>query len=215
MIFYFRIVGLNRDLVPPMRQKVYDEMRKLYLIIALLMASATGYCQQYVTEEFLRGRMVCQKPLLYPENPRTYQSSPVVLSVSIDKEGKLTDTKFLSGHPLLNKSATDYLHGCKSNPLLDGEGAKEMSGIIAIWYDLGRDKPIYGVDLPLIKVLGKDSFEIEGEALNRDRLILWLDSRQIKKTRSIVHLLVKQDPPDEIMKLLLKSGARNIFIHYE
>jgi TonB family protein len=190
-------------------------MRKLCIAITLFMASATGYCQQYVTEGFLRGRIVCKNPPAYPDLGRSRLQAPVVLSVDIDKEGKLKALKVLSGHALLNDSAIRFLRGCTFDPLMDGESPKEMSGVITIWYDLAENQPVYGIDLPVIKVLGKDAFEIEGNMLNRDRLVMWLESKQIRKNRPVLHLSVKEDAPVDVLKLLRKSGAGNIFIHYE
>jgi hypothetical protein len=190
-------------------------MKKLFLIVAFLMTSSAAYCQQHMTEEFLRGRLACKNPLVYPDLNGSSLQAPVVLSVTFDKEGKLKDEKVLSGHTLLNKSATDYLRGCTYDPLVDKEGAKETSGIITIWFDFQANTPVYGIDLPLIKVLGKDSFEIEGEPLNRDRLIMWLARKEIRKNHPILHIRVKEDSPADILKLLRKEGAGNIVIHYE
>ena len=169
----------------------------------------------FVTESFLLGRVERRGELEYPLIDRPRIPGKVVFSVLIDTKGQVERADRLAGHAILNDSARKYLQTWKFVPAREGKSTVKMSGTITIWFDLVRRNPIRGLDLPVIRVLGTNSYMVGDSLLNRSDFERWLEQQNIRATRRIVRILVRESPAAEILKVLTSAGAKDISIQYE
>jgi len=194
-------------------------MKALFLALAFFISTIAAAQQSsavFVTESFLRNRLIEKGELVYPEFQRGPRiAGRVIFHVVVDQSGKIEKADIIDGHPLLNQSAQDYLQTLKFIPITGEKAVAMMDGIFTVWFDFVRNGPINGLDLPPIRYLGSDSFMVESRTLNLVQLIRWLESKRISKTRSVLHLLVKEIPKAEVLNLFKTTGVRDISIHFE
>jgi TonB family protein len=195
-------------------------MKIFQTIPILLFFTSYGLAQQsnvaFVTESFLLARVVEKGRLVYPE----FDGSPripgkVIFAVVIDEKGNLETSEILSGHGLLDQSAQNYLQTWKFLPLRNKQMAHKMSGTITIWFDFVPNKPVKGLELPAITVMGSDSFIVEGKTVNMGQLRNWIKSENVRDKQLIMHLQVKEHLSEHIIRQLRETGVRDICIHYE
>ncbi|RQV97140.1 TonB family protein [bacterium] len=195
-------------------------MKILEIILFLFLFSSYGFTQQsnmvFVTESYLLARVVERGQLIYPEfaeSPRV--PGKVIFAVVVDENGNLEQSAILSGYRFLDQSAQNYLQTWKFLPLRDQHIAYKMSSIITVWFDFVSNKPIRGLELPTIKVMGADSFIVEGKTINFVQLRNMIDSENVRDKQKMMHLIVKDPPSEQIIRKLMEAGVRDICIHSE
>jgi hypothetical protein len=93
--------------------------------------------------------------------------------------------------------------------------SKKMSGVITVLYDFVESIPVNGLDLAVVRVLGKDSFGIGKKILTLNQLMHWLGAQNTRDPHPILHLLIKEFPSAEVLSKLEAAFHGDIFIHFE
>jgi TonB family protein len=83
----------------------------------------------------LQSKLIRKVDPVYPEEARSVQlSGKVILSVTVDEEGNVSDIKATNGHPLLDKAATAAVSQWKYSPtLLNGEPVPVITTVTVIF----------------------------------------------------------------------------------
>ncbi|MBN2319553.1 MAG: TonB family protein [Acidobacteria bacterium] len=193
-------------------------MKAFMIFIAfcsLFVTSTLAFNTEYVTEEFLLDRVIEKGELQYPDIGKPKIPGRVILSVVINENGIVEKTNIIAGHSFLNESAVNYINTWKFLPLTDNENTYKMSGIITVWFDFASNNPIRGQHLAPIRVLGIDTFIVDGRNMNYPQLENWIRSKTECVSCVILQLQVRDTPSEEFFKMLRINGFKNVHLQYE
>lgn len=192
----------------------------LFVLLGLWLGSAaqaqTTTAFLNVTEGFLRDRIVHSCDLAYPLVGRARLPGYVVFKLLVDEAGQVSEKEILAGHVLLDGAAKECVEQIRFDPpKIDGR-FRRMSGLYTVRFDLVKDAPFMGEDLPLIQALGADRFMIAGKEMPFSALLQWLqDEQAITRYRKV---RLRPDSEVDVNKLLGKlrqAGVKQVCLFYE
>lgn len=193
-------------------------MKAFMIFIAfcsLFVTSTLASNTEYVTEEFLLDRVIEKGELQYPDIGKPIIPGLVILSVVINENGIVEKTNIIAGHSFLNESAVNYINTWKFLPLTDNENTYKMSSIITVWFDFVGNKPVRGLHLGPIRVLGKDTFIVDGTNMKYPQLENWIHSKTNCISCVILQLQVKDYFSEKLLIKLRTTGIKNLHIQLE
>ena len=169
------------------------------------------------TESFLWDH-VTQIPAL--ERPQMRYARVRVRSIqklTVSSNGIVEDSEIICGtsHPLIDKSALDFVRNLRFSRTLFQGMAHRLSGYLTVDYDLER-QPTLGLHLPPIHVLPGSHFRVDKTTVvDRAGLLRWLNERQAATRHRIVHLSVPSGTDLSVLEDLREAGVENVHVRFE
>jgi TonB family protein len=161
----------------------------------------------------LRCRLLGAGELEYPLLGRAVIPGRVVFSVLVGKSGTVDDARVVTGHPLLDRSAEAYVRSLRFEPYRSPRGPKRMEGYFTVIFDLVKDSPVLGQDVPVIYVLEDGSYRAGSGVLSPAQLAACLDANSVTETKKTIHLSPESQMRMKDAMKLLKKYSTTICIH--
>lgn len=86
---------------------------------------------------------------------------------------------------------------------------------MTVVFDFVRNRPVLGLDSPLISVLPNNSFLVEGKVLSRDELQQWIVKNDVVGTARTIQLYFQDETlVERVITFLQTLGVLSVCLHY-
>ncbi len=143
----------------------------------------------FVAESYLHCNLLGGGTLQSPNLDHARVPGRVVCAITVGENGAVRDSEVVAGHILLDDLATQYVMSLRFAPLSQGGKTRKMRGYFTVMFDLVKNKPVLGLDLPVIWVLRDGAFRVSGQVYKSSgELIQFLESEKVEESRKTIHV---------------------------